>query len=168
MDLIQELGKNFGLDTKQAENGVGALFNMLQSQAKPDAMSSILGAIPEASKWMNGAQDASGATAGGGLAGMVGGLLGGNAGGLGGLLAGASALEGVLGQLEKVGISKETALKFVPMVLGFVKTKMGDQAFAELSKQIPFLDTLTSLSQPTAAQGGGMGDILGKVTGMFK
>jgi len=71
------------------------------------------------------------AKSGGG--GGLGGLLGGLAGAIGG---NAALISSIVGGFGKLGLKPEDARKFVPVILGFLRTKVGPDVVSSLEKTL--------------------------------
>ena len=141
MDIIQEISSHLGIDTSQAQAGVGALFATIQHAAPAADFQALLTKIPEAASWISSAAAAvpgvgtpaaaaAPASGGGGfgslLGGAAGGLFGAASGALGSLgqaAEGASAMAGVVATLGKLGIPPETAMKMLPLVAQFLQSR---------------------------------------------
>jgi hypothetical protein len=114
MELIGLLTQNLGIESKQAEGGVGLLLKMAKDKLGDQDFSKVAESIPGAEGLMGGAPS-------GGVMGALGGLtskLGG-----GGDLA---ALAGLAGGFKGLGLDSGMIGKFVPIILSFVQSKGGD------------------------------------------
>ncbi len=123
-ELIGQLVQQFGVSQEQAKGGVGLLFKAAQDRLGADKFAPVLKAVDGLGDVMKTAP------ASGGAAGMLGGLAaklgGGSLGGLVELAAGAA----------KLGLDKDTIMKFVPIVLAFVQSKGGDSLKALLQQAL--------------------------------
>ncbi len=171
MDLISNVTSALGIAPPAAEGAVGSLFKLLKQQAPADAFAEVEQKVPESAKWM-AAAPAADAPDGGGLgdiAGSLGGLAGGLSGGLGGALGsalgglggGAAGLPALITSLSKSGLGADAVGKLVPIVLTFLKGRVGDGVLGKLLAAAPFLANLTGGQ-------GGAGSVLGNLGGLFK
>lgn len=166
-DLIGGLVGSLGIGRDQAEGAAGAVLGLIKQSGPEGALDGVVEQTPAAEGWMQKAAPALAGSSGGGggFAGLAGSLLGGGGGGggLGGLLAGASALQTVSAALEKLGIPGSVAVQAIPHVITFLKSRLGDQAFAALAGQIPLLKELAGSDGPDGGSGGGLAGALGKL-----
>jgi len=125
-ELIDSLTKGLGISGNQAEGGAAVLFKAAKDKLGAAEFDSLLGSVPGLHDLMKKAP-ASGA--GGGF----GGLLGGLAGAMGG---NAAAIATVLGGFGKLGLKAEDAKKFVPVILEFLRTKVGPDVVSRLEKTL--------------------------------
>ena len=179
MDIIQEISARLGIDTSQAQSGVGAIFGAIQQAAPAADFQALMAKVPEAATWirsipaaaLGGGAPASAAVstgfggllgdAAGGFLGAAGSALGGAGGALGSLgqaAEGASALAGVVSMLGKLGIPAETAMKMLPMVAEFLQSRAGS-VLPQLAENVPFLKDVLG---PGGAAGG-LSGILGRM-----
>jgi hypothetical protein len=119
MDLITKLVDALGITEKQAEGGVGALFNNAKENLSTDDFNKASEAVPGVDKYMAEApsNDSSGS---------VGGLL--KSSGLSSLGGSASKIGGMAGLAEsfsKLGMNTETMTKFIPIVTDFMESEAG-------------------------------------------
>lgn len=162
-DLIGSLAGTLGIGTQQAEGAAGTVLGLIKQNGPEGALDGVVARTPEAEGWMAKAAPAlaSPGGGGGGLAGLAGSLFGGGGGGgLGGLVQGAAALQTVTAALEKLGIPSSVAVQAIPIVISFLKSKLGDQGFAALAGKIPFLKELAGNDSPG---GGGLTGALGRL-----
>jgi hypothetical protein len=123
-ELIDSLTKSLGISGAQAEGGAAVLFKAARDKLGGDEFSKLLGGVPGLGDLMSKAP-----AAGGGLGGMLGGLasaMGGNAG----------LIATVVGGFGKLGLKTEDAKKFVPIILGFLQTKVGPDVVSRLEKTL--------------------------------
>ena len=177
MDIIQQLAAQVGIHPEQAEKAAGAVASLIQENASKIDFQQLLGAVPEISGWLHKAKAAgvtgpaaAGAAAVGGD--DEGGFLG-QMGGLLGELTGGGGLGALLGALGKAGLNAETAAKFVPALLGLLRTKAGHELIAKLASSMPFLHELLEGAGDAGGAGsengesdgglGALGGVLGKM-----
>ena len=124
-ELIDSLTKGLGITGAQAEGGAAVLLKAAKEKLGAAEFDSQLGSVPGLSDLLKKAP----ASGGGGLGGMLGGL----AGALGG---NAALISTVLGGFGKLGLKAEDAKKFVPIILGFLRTKVGPDVVSKLEKTL--------------------------------
>jgi len=123
-ELIDQLTKNLGISGSQAEGGAAVLFKAARDKLGGDEFSKLLGGVTGLGDLMKKAP-----AAGGGLGGMLGGLAG-AMGGNAGLIA------TIVGGFGKLGLKPEDAKKFVPVILDFLRTKVGPDVVSRLEKTL--------------------------------
>jgi len=123
-ELIDQLTKTLGISGGQAEGGAAVLFKAARDKLGAAEFDSLLGAVPGLHDVMKKAP-----AAGGGL----GGLLGGLAGAMGG---NAAAIAAVVGGFGKLGLKADDAKRFVPVILDFLRTKVGPDVVSKLEKTL--------------------------------
>jgi hypothetical protein len=123
-ELVDMLTKNLGIDGKQAEGGAAVLFKAAKDKMGGAEFGNLLGGVPGLSDLMNKAP-----SSGGGLGGMLGGLAG-AMGGNAGLIA------TVVGGFSKLGLKADDAKKFVPVILEFLRSKVGADVVSKLEKTL--------------------------------
>ena len=136
-DILRELSSRLGIPLDQAQSGAGAVLGFIRENASQVDFQQLLKSVPEAAAWLGnlpgkapGAPAPAGTTdGGGGLLGQVAGLIGG--------LAGSAA--GVLAALTRSGLSPDTAVRFVPELLGLLQGKAGGDLIGRLAGSLPFL-----------------------------
>ncbi len=122
-ELITQLVSQLGVQEGQAKGGAGLLLKLAQSKLGGD-FSKVAQALP-------GVQDLiSSAPASGGAAKLLGGLAGALGGGKAGGLADLASLAGGFSQLK---LDPSMIGKFVPVILGFVQSKGGQDVVRILS-----------------------------------
>lgn len=94
--LMKSLTGSLGLSEEQAGGGVGSYLSLLQEKLGKGDFDKIAGLVPGASKYMDQAKS------------------------LGAVTGPLGNLAGLTGALGKLGISPETAAKFVPMVTDYL------------------------------------------------
>lgn len=125
-ELVDLLTKNLNISAPQAEGGAAVLFKAAKEKLGGDEFGKLLGNVPGVSDLMKKAPASGG---GGGL----GGLLGGLAGAVGG---NAGAIATIVSGFGKLGLSTDDAKKFVPVILNFLKTKVGPDVVSKLEKTL--------------------------------
>jgi hypothetical protein len=125
-ELIDMLTKNLGVNAAQAEGGAGVLFKAAKDKLGGAEFDQLLGGVPGLSDLLKKAPAAGG---GGGL----GGLLGGLAGAMGG---NAGLIATIVGGFGKLGLTADHAKKFVPVILSFLRTKVGPDVVSKLEQTL--------------------------------
>jgi hypothetical protein len=125
-ELIDLLTSNLGVDTHQAEGGAGVLLKAAKDQLGGDEFGQLLGGVPGLTDLIHKAPAAGG---GGGLGGMLGGL----AGSLGGK---AGAIANIVGGFSKLGLNADDAKRFVPVILDFLRSKVGPGVVGKLEQAL--------------------------------
>ena len=123
-ELVDLLTKNLGVTGAQAEGGAAVLFKAARDKLGGEEFTQLLGGVPGLGDLLKKAP-----AAGGGLGGMLGGLagaMGGNAG----------AIATILQGFGKLGLTADDAKKFVPVVLSFLRTKVGPDVMTTLEKTL--------------------------------
>jgi hypothetical protein len=123
-ELIDMLTKNLGVNGAQAEGGAAVLFKAAKDKLGDGEFGRLLGGVSGISDLLQKAP-----AAGGGL----GGLLGGLAGAMGG---NAGAIATILSGFGKLGLTADDAKKFVPVVLSFLRTKVGPDVMTKLEQTL--------------------------------
>jgi len=119
MDLISKLVDALGITEKQAEGGLGALFNNAKENLSTEDFNKAADAVPGVDKYMAEAPSTdSGGSAGGLLKSSGLSSLGGSASKIGGMA-------GLADTFSKLGMNSETMTKFVPIVVDFMESKAG-------------------------------------------
>jgi len=124
-ELIDSLTKSLGISSTQAEGGAAVLLKAAKDKLGAAEFDSQLGSLPGLSDLLKKAP----AAGGGGL----GGLLGGLAGAMGG---NAALISSILSGFGKLGLKAEDAKKFVPIILGYLQTKVGPDVVSKLEKTL--------------------------------
>lgn len=150
MDIIAAVADKLGIPASAAEGAVGSLLGVIKQAAPPDAVAAIEQKVPEAAQWASAAPDAGGG-ASEGLGGLVGGLLGGT---------NAGPLAALTGSLSKLGIGPDGVGQLVPLVLQFLKGRVGDGVVSKIMGAVPML------TQLGAGEAGG--SPLGALGSLFK
>jgi hypothetical protein len=123
-ELIDLLMKNVGVSGPQAEGGAAVLFKAAKDKLGGGEFDKLLGGVPGLGELLQKAP-----ATGGGLGGMLGGLagaLGGNAG----------LIATIVGGFGKLGLTADHAKKFVPVIMEFLKTKVGPDAVTRLENTL--------------------------------
>jgi hypothetical protein len=123
-ELIGSLVSQLGVTKEQAQGGAGAIFKAAQERLGQGEFDRLLGGMP-------GIKDvlAHAPSSGGGMGGMLGGLASMAAKVGGGEMAQAMQL---LSTFNSLGLNKDVAMKFVPIVLQFLESKGGTEMVAQL------------------------------------
>ena len=125
-ELIDSLTRTLGITGTQAEGGAAVLLKAAKDKLGAAEFESQLGSLPGLSDLLKKAPSAGG---GGGL----GGLLGGLAGAIGG---NAALIGSIVSGFGKLGLKPEDAKKFVPVILGYLRTKVGPDVVSNLEKTL--------------------------------
>ena len=125
-ELIDQLTRNLGISGTQAEGGAAVLMKAAKEKLGAAEFDSQLGSVPGLYDLMKKAPASGG---GGGL----GGLLGGLAGAIGG---NAALISSIVGGFGKLGLKPDDAKKFVPVILGFLRTQVGPDVVSNLEKTL--------------------------------
>ena len=123
-ELVDLLTSNLGVSGPQAEGGAAVLFKAAREKLGGAEFDKLLGGVPGLGDLVKKAP-----AAGGGLGGMLGGLasaMGGNA----------ALVATVLGGFGKLGLTADHAKKFVPLILEFLKSKVGPDVTSKLEKTL--------------------------------
>ncbi|MFL6332003.1 MAG: DUF2780 domain-containing protein [Pyrinomonadaceae bacterium] len=124
-ELIGNLTKGLSIKPEQAIGGAGALFGLAKTKLKPADFAKLADAVPGMDGFLKAApktkQEGEGGTAD--MLSSVGSMLPGKAG----------AIASVAGAFNQLGMSPETAVKFVPIMTKFVDLKGGASAAKLLS-----------------------------------
>ena len=125
-ELIDGLMKDLGISAAQAEGGAAVLLKAAKDKLGAAEFDSQLGGVPGLHDLLKKAP-ASGGSGG------LGGLLGGLAGAIGG---NAALISSVISGFGKLGLKPEDAKKFVPVILGFLRSKVGPDVVSNLEKTL--------------------------------
>ena len=115
-DLIRKLTKDLGVDKTQARGGLVALLREGQKNLSKADFQQFIADIPGADKLLASAPPPSAMSS---LAGGLGSLLGGRAGGAG-------RWAGLAASFTELGINLDTAKKFGPIVIDYVRAHGGE------------------------------------------
>jgi hypothetical protein len=124
-ELIDMLTSKLGVNGAQAEGGAAVLFKAAKEKLGGPEFDQLLGGVPGLGDLLKKAP----APGGGGLGGMLGGLAG-AMGGNAGLIA------AIVGGFGKLGLTTDHAKKFVPVILEFLKTRVGPDVVSKLEKTL--------------------------------
>jgi hypothetical protein len=120
-ELIDQLTQGLGISGSQAEGGAAVLLKAAKDKLGAAEFDHQLGSLSGLNDLLKKAP-----AAGGGLGGMLGGLMGGNA----------ALIASVVGGFGKLGLKPDDAKKFVPIILGFLRTKVGPDVVSKLEKTL--------------------------------
>lgn len=123
-ELVDQLTRNLGVNATQAEGGAAVLFKAARDKLGGDEFGKLLGGVPGLSELLQKAP-----ASGGGFGGLLGGLAG-AVGGNAGLIA------TIVGGFGKLGLTTDHAKKFVPVILEFLKTKVGPDVVSKLEQTL--------------------------------
>jgi hypothetical protein len=123
-ELIDQLTRSLGVNAAQAEGGAAVLFKAARDKLGGEEFGRLLGGVPGLSDLMKKAP-----ASGGGFGGLLGGLAG-AVGGNAGLIA------TIVGGFGKLGLSTDHAKKFVPVILEYLKTKVGPDVVSKLENTL--------------------------------
>ena len=123
-ELIDMLVKQLGVSGAQAEGGAAVLFKAAKDKLGAAEFDKLLGSMPGLGDLLSKAP-----VAGGGL----GGLLGGLAGAVGG---NAKLISTIMGGFSKLGLTVEDAKRFAPVVMNFLRSKVGPDVAAKLEQTL--------------------------------
>jgi Protein of unknown function VcgC/VcgE (DUF2780) len=111
-ELVDQLTKQLGIDQNQAQSGAAILFKAAQDKLGGGEFQTLLGEVPGIGDLLKLAPASGG---GGGLLGGLAAALGGNA----------AIFANVVSGFSKLGLSAETAKKFVPVMLDYLRKYVG-------------------------------------------
>src|SRR6187549_1271904 len=123
-ELVDLLTGKLGVNATQAEGGAAVLFKAAKDKLGGDEFNKLLGGVPGLGDLMKKAP----ATGGG-----LGGLLGGLAGAMGG---NASLIATIIGGFGKLGLSAEDAKRFAPVMMSYLRDKVGPDVASKLEKTL--------------------------------
>lgn len=124
-ELIDMLTKDLGVSGSQAEGGAAVLFKAAKDKLGAAEFDRELGGLPGLNDLMTKAP-----SSGGGLGGMLGGLAGAALGGNAGLIT------TIVTGFGKLGLTTDHAKKFVPVILAFLKTRVGPDVVSRLEQTL--------------------------------
>ena len=123
-DLVGQLSKGLSITPAQAKGGAGTLFSLAKSRLSAADFSKVSSAVPGMSGLLKAAPSTS------------------QSSGLGDLensLPGGMGKAAEVGEaFQKLGLSPETATKFVPIMTKFVESKGGSSTASLLEKALKF------------------------------
>ena len=120
MDLISQLVNTLGITEKQAEGGVGALFNNAKENLSPHDFNKATEALPGVDTYMAEAPSADSNEGVGGLLKSTG-----LSSSLGGSASKIGSMAGLTDVFSKLGMNSETMTKFIPVVVEFMESEAG-------------------------------------------
>jgi hypothetical protein len=123
-ELIDQLTQGLGISGSQAEGGAAVLLKAAKDKLGAAEFDNQLGSVSGLNDLLKKAP-----AAGGGLGGMLGGLMSGMGGN-------AALIATVVGGFGKLGLKPDDAKKFVPIILGFLRTKVGPDVVTKLEKTL--------------------------------
>ena len=115
-ELVSMLTKELSVTPAQAAGGAGALLGLAKTRLKPAEFATVSAAVPGTDALIKSAPVAS-----------VGGVA------LPAAAGGAAGLAGLAGTFSKLGLTADSAAKFVPVLLKFVNGKGATQAASLLA-----------------------------------
>lgn len=124
-ELIDMLTKQLGVSGAQAEGGAAVLFKAAKDKLGNEEFGKLLGNLPGLGDLMTKAPSSGG--------GGFGGLLGGIAGAMGG---NAALISTIVGGFGKLGLTTDDARRFAPVMMTFLRTKVGPDVAATLEKTL--------------------------------
>jgi hypothetical protein len=175
MDLVSTLAQNLGIQPAQAQAMAGLVLGTAKAQAGPEEAQKLEAAVPELSGWVADAKTAAaGDTFGEPVdePGMMDDLARFASSGLGGSLIGAVAGQQAAEQaqlvalLSKVGLNPSHAMLAAPVVLSFLKDRLGDTWFGRLMAAAPILTGVQQAADSANSSGAGA-SALGGVASAF-
>jgi hypothetical protein len=119
MDLITQLVDALGITGKQAEGGVGALFNNAKENLSTEDFNKASESVPGVEKYMAETPSADSGSGAGGL------LKSSGLSSLGGSASKIGSMAGLAGSFSKLGMNTETMTKFIPIVTDYMKSEAG-------------------------------------------
>jgi len=123
-ELIDMLTSKLGISGTQAEGGAAVLFKAARDKLGSAEFDQLLGGIPGLTDLLKKAP-----ASGGGL----GGLLGGLAGAVGG---NAGLISTIFQGFGKLGLTVEDARRFAPVIMEFLRSKVGPEVASRLEKTL--------------------------------
>ena len=124
-ELIDRLTGALGVNAAQAEGGAAVLFKAAKDKLGEGEFSRLLGGVPGLNELIRKAP----ASGGGGLGGLLGGLAG--------AVGGNAALIGtVMSGFGKLGLGTDDAKRFVPVIMDFLRSKVGPDVVSRLEKTL--------------------------------
>jgi hypothetical protein len=124
-DLVKQLSKKLGVSSKQAKGGLVALLRAGEQNLSPADFKEFVRDVPGAARLLKDAPPPS--------------ALSSLAGGLGSLFGGRSAAgrwAGLAASFTELGIDIDTAKKFGPIVIEYVRTHGGEDLVDKLRKAL--------------------------------
>jgi hypothetical protein len=124
-ELIDMLTKSVGVSGAQAEGGAAVLFKAAKEKLGATEFESNLGGVAGLSDLMKKAP-----ATGGGLGGLLGGLAGAALGG------NAALITTIVQGFGKLGLTTDHAKKFVPVMIAFLRTRVGPDVVTKLEQTL--------------------------------
>jgi hypothetical protein len=124
-ELIDMLTKTLGVSGAQAEGGAAVLFKAAKEKLGATEFETNLGGVAGLSDLMKKAP-----ATGGGLGGMLGGLAGAALGG------NAALITTIVQGFGKLGLNTDHARKFVPVIIAFLRTRVGPDVVTKLEQTL--------------------------------
>jgi hypothetical protein len=171
MDLVQSLAQAMGVDNHQATALAGLVLGTAKAQAGDDEAQKLEAAVPELDGWVEEAK-AEAANADD-EPGVMDDLARFASSGLGGSLLGAVAGEEaaekaqLVALMGRVGLAPSHAALAAPVVLGFLKERLGETWFDRLMAAAPILTGVQQAAEADADDGGAFGVVAGALGGLF-
>jgi len=170
MDLVQSLAQAMGVESNQATALAGLVLGTAKAQAGDEEAQKLQEAVPELDGWVEQAKTEA-ATAED-EPGMMDDLARFASSGLGGSLLGAVAGEDaaektqLVALMGRAGLGPSHAALAAPVVLSFLKERLGETWFGRLMSAAPILTGVQQAAEPEA-DGGAMGAVAGALGGLF-
>ncbi len=123
-ELVDSLVKTLKVDSRQAEGGAAVLFKAARDKLGPDEFNKLLGKVNGLDAMLAKAPDSGG----------LGKLFGGLASAVGG--GNAAIVANILSGFSKLGLNQEHAKSFVPVMLDYLRTKVGKDSVDKLEKTL--------------------------------
>jgi len=120
-DLIAVLSQQLKIDEKQAQGGAAILFKTAKDKLGAVEFSKMLGSVAGVEALVKKAPQS-----GGGLLGGLAALAGGNT----------ALIANIVSGFSKLNLSTDHAQKFVPIMLDFLRTKVGPDVVSRLEKTL--------------------------------
>jgi hypothetical protein len=163
MDLIASLTSQLGIEPGRAQGLAGLVLGKIEEQVGQKLGGADAAAlrtqVPELDDWKAKAAALDGAGGDVGLLGAAGRLLGGAGGLLGGSGGGGLDIGALLQLAGKAGLSGSAVEKLLPILLGFLKSRLDPALLSKVLSVVPGLDKLAG----GATRGGGLGGLLGGI-----
>jgi hypothetical protein len=123
-ELIDMLVKQLGISGTQAEGGAAVLFKAAKDKLGAGEFDKLLGGLPGIGDLLKKAP-----AGGGGLGGLLGGLAG--------AVGGNTQLIGtIMGGFGKLGLTVNDARRFAPVIMDFLRSKVGPDVAAKLEQTL--------------------------------
>ena len=120
-DLVTELSQKLRIDEAQAKGGAAILFKAAKDKLGGTEFNRMLGSVPGIEALVQQAPKG-----GGGLLGGLASLAGGNA----------ALLATIVSGFSKLNMTSDQAKKFVPVILGNLRPKVGPETVSKLEKTL--------------------------------